>query len=111
MGYLKYKGYTGSVSFDAEDNSFYGKVLGLRRDGILFEGSSADEIRKDFEESIDEYLESCAQRGVAPEQPYSGKLVIRMESDLHGEAAERAASLGISLNEFITRAIKGALAK
>lgn len=34
-----------------------------------------------------------------------------MESDLHGEAAARAASLGISLNEFITRAIKGALAK
>lgn len=111
MNFLKYKAYTGSVELDAEDNTFYGKVMGLHRDAILFEGDSVVELRKDFEESIDEYIESCIRRGIQPETPYSGKLVLRMESDLHGEAAERAAALGISLNEFITRAIKTALAK
>lgn len=111
MGYLNYKGYTGSIEFDEEYNSFLGSVLGLHRDGIIFEGSTVEELKKDFEESIDEYLESCAERGVEPEKPYSGKLVLRMPSDLHGKAAQRAAKLGISLNEFITRAVKRALAR
>jgi predicted HicB family RNase H-like nuclease len=42
---------------------------------------------------------------------FSGKLVLRMPSDLHGEAAQRAAKLGISLNEFINRAVKSALTR
>ena len=68
-----------------------------------------DELKRDFEESIDEYLESCSERGVEPEIPYSGKFVLRLSSDIHAEAAARAASLGISLNEFINRAVKNAL--
>ena len=109
MGYLKYKGYTGSIEYDDVDNSFVGSVLGLRRDGIIFEGTTVSELQKDFEESIDEYLISCASRNVEPEKPYSGKLVLRLPNDLHGEAAMKAADLGISLNEFITRAVKTAL--
>ena len=109
MGVLRYKGYTGSIEYSEEDNCFVGEVLGLRRDGIIFEGESIDELKKDFEDGIDSYLESCAYRNVEPEKPYSGKLVLRLESDLHGEAAERAAKLGISLNEFISRAIQAAL--
>ena len=38
MGHLHYKGYTGSVEYDEEANSFHGMVLGLHRDGIIFEG-------------------------------------------------------------------------
>ncbi|MBP5173239.1 MAG: toxin-antitoxin system HicB family antitoxin, partial [Bacteroidales bacterium] len=38
-----------------------------------------------------------------------GKLVLRMPSTLHGEAAEKAADAGISLNEFINRAIQMAV--
>ena len=108
---MKYKGYTGCIEYDEGSSSFLGTVMGLHRDGILFEGGTVAEIKRDFEESIDEYLESCAQRGIEPEKPYSGKLVLRMASDLHGEAALKAAELGISLNEFINRAVKSALAR
>ncbi|MBR4826388.1 MAG: type II toxin-antitoxin system HicB family antitoxin [Bacteroidales bacterium] len=111
MGNLNYKGYSGSVKYSDEDKCFYGTVPGMRHSHIYFEGESVKDLQKDFEAAIDYYLEDCAQRCIEPEKPYSGKLVLRMESDLHGEAAERAAALGISLNEFITRAIKGALAK
>ena len=109
MGRLRYKGYTGSVEYSEEDNCFVGEVLGLRRDGIIYEGTSVDALKKDFEEGIDHYLESCKSRNVAPEQPYSGKLVLRLTPDLHGEAAMKAADLGISLNEFIRRAIQTAV--
>lgn len=31
MGLLKYKGYTGSVEFNEEDNCLFGKVQGLKK--------------------------------------------------------------------------------
>ena len=52
MGRLHYKGYTGSVEFSEEDNRFFGRVLGLKRTGILFEGDSIDSLRKDFEGAV-----------------------------------------------------------
>ncbi|MBO4476512.1 MAG: type II toxin-antitoxin system HicB family antitoxin [Bacteroidales bacterium] len=109
MGTMYYKGYHGSIEYSDTDECFHGSVLGLRHDGIIFEGKSVEELRNDFEGAVDYYLEGCAENGKTPEKPYSGKMVLRMESNLHGDAAERAAKLGISLNEFITRAIKGAL--
>ncbi|MBO4742334.1 MAG: type II toxin-antitoxin system HicB family antitoxin [Bacteroidales bacterium] len=109
MGRLRYKGYTGSIEFSEEDNSFVGEVLGLKRNAIIFEGSSVEELRKDFEDGVDSYLEYCCANNIAPEKPYSGKLVLRIQPSLHGEAAERAADCGISLNEFISRAIQAAL--
>ena len=56
MGLLKYKGYSGSVEYSPEDNCLFGKVQGMRKASILYEGRSVDDVRKDFEESIDFYL-------------------------------------------------------
>ena len=109
MGRLRYKGYTGSVEYSEEECTFFGKVLGLRRDGITYEGSSAAEIKQDFEEAIDHYLETCREQGISPEKPYNGKFVLRMTPDLHGLAAERAAERGESINDFINEAIRAAL--
>ena len=109
MGRLRYKGYTGSVEYSEEECSFFGKVLGLRRDGITYEGSSATEIKQDFEDAIDNYLETCREHGITPEKPYNGKFVLRMTPDLHGRAAERAAILGTSINDFINDAVRTAL--
>jgi len=109
MGRLKYKGYTGSVDYDNDSNTFVGKVLGLKHNLILFEGDNVDALKKDFEESIDFYLRHCSEKGIEPERPYNGNVVLRMTSDLHQQAVEKAASLGISLNEFIKRAVSAAL--
>ena len=109
MGHLHYKGYSGSVDYSEDDRCFGGKVLGLHRDCILYEGDTVDSLTKDFQESIDFYLESCRERNVEPEKPFSGKLIIRISPEEHGSAAEKAADKGISLNEFIRRAIVAAL--
>ena len=106
MGYLKYKGYTGSVEFSPEDNCFFGKVQGLKGTLISYEGSSVNEIRADFEAAVDFYLESCHERGVEPAKPYSGRLILRISSDLHSEIANAAASAGTTINEFISSALK-----
>ncbi len=109
MGQLHYKGYVGSVEYDEENNSFFGHVLGLNRDGICYEGATADELLKDFHDGVDDYLAHCAEKGKTPEKSYSGKTVVRMTSDLHQKAASTAHKRGISLNEFINLAIAAAL--
>lgn len=106
MGYLKYKGYTGSVEFSAEDNCLFGKVQGLHGTLISYEGTTIDEIRDDFEGAVDDYLASCEERGIEAAKPYSGKLVVRMASDLHSRVAALAEATGTTINEIINRAVK-----
>lgn len=59
MGLLKLKGYTGSVDYSEENNCLYGKVLGMSKDMITYEGQDVNELRKDFEGAIDDYLIVC----------------------------------------------------
>jgi predicted HicB family RNase H-like nuclease len=68
---MKYKGYTGIVEFDEASGVLFGRVIGLR-DVITFEGESVAEVIQAFHDSVDVYLEFCAERGESPEKPYSG---------------------------------------
>ena len=105
MGQLSYKGYRGSVEFSAEDNCLYGKVQGIKGTLISYEGETVEEIKKDFEDAVDFYLESCKERGLEPIKPYSGKLLLRMPSDLHRKIANAATKAGIPINDFINRTL------
>lgn len=105
MGQLKYKGYLGSVEYSEEDNCLFGKVLGFKKNCITYEGETIAELKSDFEGAIDDYLASCKKRGVDPAKPYSGKLIVRMPSDLHGMVAMAAANAGTTINEFINKAV------
>lgn len=105
MGMLKYKGYTGSVEFSNEDNCLYGKVQGLHGTIISYEGTTIDEIRSDFEGAVDDYLATCESRGITPAKPYSGKLVLRIPSELHERVAAAAIAAGTTINDFINKAL------
>lgn len=65
---MNYKGYVGRVEYDDEAGIFHGEVINLR-DVINFQGATVDDLRRAFQESIDDYLEYCAQRGEEPERP------------------------------------------
>jgi len=109
MNYLEYKGYKGSVEYSQADDCLCGKVQGMNKALILYEGQTLEELRKDFEAGIDDYLEGCKADGVKPIKPYSGRLNLRMTSDLHSRIATYAASTGITINEFINRAVQNEL--
>jgi len=111
MDYLEYKGYKGSVEYSKEDNCLFGKVQGLSKELISYEGQTLDELRKDFEEGVDSYLEYCKVEGLVPAKPYSGKLNLRMSSDLHSRVAAIVAETGTTINDFINNAIKNELKK
>lgn len=97
---MEYKGYVGQVEFDDEANIFHGEVINLR-DVVTFQGSSVLELRKAFEDSVDDYLDFCEERGESPDKPYSGKFMLRVEPELHKLLAIRARKERKSLNALI----------
>ncbi len=110
MGMMRYKGYTGSVEYSEEDNCLFGKVQGLDKGTcILYEGNTVDELKADFEEAIDCYLESCKERGIAPKQPYSGTLNVRLSPEIHSKIAMLAKEAGITINGYIKKALEDQL--
>ena len=104
-----YKGYTGTVEYNEVDNCLFGKVIGLSKTALLYQGSSVAELEQDFIDVIDEYLEFCEEQGFEPQKTFSGKLNIRLTPELHYTVATQAASIGDSINSFIIRALKNEL--
>ena len=74
-----------------------------------YEGSTLAELREDFKAAVDSYIEGCLADGIEPRKPFSGKLIVRMSSDLHGRVAMAASSKGTTINDFITSTLAAAL--
>lgn len=101
---MTYKGYMGDLEVDEEAGELFGVVLGLR-DVVTFVGSTVEEARKSFEESIDVYLRSCAESGKDPDKPFSGKLLIRIPPTIHRHLALIARARKASLNDVIVASL------
>lgn len=105
---MEYRGYMGRVDFDDTAKIFHGQVVDTR-DLITFQGKSAEELIEAFHDSVDDYLEFCAERGESPEKPFSGKFVTRVDSTLHRKVHRAALTAGKSLNAWVVDALQAAV--
>ena len=102
---MRYRGYEALVSYNEEDRVLHGRVLNTR-DVISFEAGAAGDIERAFHEAVDDYLEQCAESGCDPDKPFSGKLVLRIDPDLHRDAYLNAVRDGTSLNAWIAQSLR-----
>lgn len=107
---LQYKNYYASVQFSAEDEVFFGRILGIN-DLVNFEGTNVKELKNAFEEAVDDYLKTCKELNKEPEKMYKGSFNIRIPSELHRQAALVSAGKNMSLNDFVRYAIDLAVNK
>jgi predicted HicB family RNase H-like nuclease len=105
---LQYKDYIASLQYSSEDEVFYGKILGID-DLVSFEGASVKELKKAFQEAVEDYIETCKELGKEPNKTYKGTFNVRVGTDTHRDAAIYAAMHNISLNDFVKTAIDFAL--
>ncbi len=105
METMKYKGYLGSVEVSEADNCLFGKVLGMSKSAITYEGQTVAELRTDFEQAVEFYLAQCTERGMQPEKPFSGAMNIRIPVEVHEKLAAVAGKLGTSINSVIKNAL------
>ena len=104
---MHYKGYTASMSYDAEDMLIIGRVLDIA-DIITFHGESVSDFANSFHAAIDDYLAACEQLGQAADKPASGKVMLRIAPEIHAAALKAAAHSGTSLNKWAEQAISTA---
>lgn len=105
---MNYKGYVGQVDFDDEAGIFHGEVINLR-DVITFQGTTVDELRQSFQDSIDDYLKLCAQRGEIPDKPFSGRFLIRVSPDVHRKLFTKARLADKSLNNLVSEVLQAVI--
>ena len=105
---MMYKGYEGIAEFDEDARIFSGEVLGLR-DVITFQGETVSELEQAFHDSVDDYLEWCRRDGTDPEKPYSGKVLLRFDPNLHRRVAAEAKKRKMSVNKFMEKAAEDEL--
>lgn len=74
---MMYKGYSAVYEFDPEEGVLHGHVAGIR-DLVTFVAESVDDLEREFQTSVDVYLDWCAEQGREPNRP--------------GEQRKRAAS-------------------
>ena len=55
---MNYKGFLGTVEYDDKAHIFSGEVINTRT-VITFQGTSVDEVEKEFKASVDDYLDWC----------------------------------------------------
>lgn len=103
--FLQYKEYMGSVHFNSDDEIFFGKIEGIE-DLISFEGNSVTELKKSFIESVEDYINLCKESGKKSEKSYKGSFNVRIAPEIHKKAKRLAIMKGISLNQFIQKAVE-----
>ena len=107
---MEYKGYKAAVTYDQDGKVLHGEVVGTR-DVIFFEADSVEQLEKEFRFSIDDYLAVCAERGMEPDKPFSGRVPLRIRPELHRAVSEAARVEGKSLNAWLAEAIEEAVGR
>lgn len=106
---MEYRGFVAAVEFDESADILHGRVVNSGSYPIAtFEAKDTRALRQEFERSIDEYVAWCEEDGEEPRKPFSGKLNVRLGSELHGAVASAAAEEGMSINSWIVAALREA---
>ena len=109
MSLMTLDGFHARIDYDEDTDLFRGEILGLTG-GADFYGSSPEELRREFRQSLDVFLEVCREQGIEPRRQYSGKFNLRISPQLHELLALRAQVCHKSLNAFAQEALERSLA-
>ncbi len=102
---IQYKGFIGRIEYDDEVGIFHGEVINLR-DVITFRGESVQQLRQALQDSVEDYLEFCRERGEEPERPFSGKFIVRIDPELHRQLFVLAKKRDTSINKLVSEAVE-----
>ena len=105
MNLMTVDGYHAKIEFDEELDLFRGEILGLNG-GADFYGNNPNELRAEFKNSLQVFLEVCAEKGIEPRKHFSGKFNLRISPELHEQLAIAAQAEGKSINMLAQEALR-----
>jgi antitoxin HicB len=106
-GYLR-DPYVHMIVPNAEEGGYLAEVLELP--GCISEGDTPEEAYRNLEEAMAGWIAASLETNRPIPEPvgdrkYSGHFPLRMSTELHRAAALRAMQEGVSLNQWLTKAI------
>ena len=105
MSVLSYKDYKAVIEFDPDDELFTGHIVGIK-DVVGFHATTVKALKTAFHEAVDDYLATCRKVGKQPERQMSGNLMLRVDPQVHANAAIAAELAGKSLNQWAEEIIR-----
>jgi len=87
------KGYSARIEYDDADGILTGRIAGIR-DGVGFHADSVEELKQAFREAVEDYIETCARIGREPRKPYSGRVMFRVDPEVHRKAVFGRGTVG-----------------
>lgn len=105
---MKFGKYSAVISYDPDIAMFRGEFVGLNG-GADFYASTIEDLRKEGETSLKVFLDFAKEKNISPEKAYSGRLVLRLNPELHRKYKLLASAKQISLNQLLNEALEKAL--
>ena len=96
---MTYKGYAARIDHDDADGIFIGRLAGIRA-GVGFHADTVEGLRAAFHVAVEDYLDTCARLGRAPQRAFSGQMMFRVNPEVHRRAVVAAELAGKSLNQW-----------
>lgn len=100
MNIMTINGYKAVITYDNDIEMFRGEFINLNG-GADFYADTVEKLRKEGAISLKVFLEVCQEKGIKPKKEYSGKLPLRIPSELHEKLAEQAMAEGKSINQLV----------
>lgn len=104
MGFLRYKGYVGSVAYNEKSDMLEGEVQGLKLN-IKYSSHSLQGLKGEFQKAMDDYVARCERKGLKPRKSYDGPINVRLGIELASKVAQRADDDGVTINAVIKAAV------
>jgi len=101
---MEIDGHKAVVTFDPDIGMFRGEFLGLSG-GADFYATDVEGLLREGRTSLKAYLQACEERGVAPYKRFSGRFNVRISNDLHADIVSAAEASGMSLNQWVEKAL------
>jgi predicted HicB family RNase H-like nuclease len=100
---MAYQGYEARVTFDDANGIIAGRIAGIH-DGVGFHADTVEGPRARFHEAVEDYLETCAAVGKDPQRIYFGRMMFRVNPEVHRKAALAGKSLNQWADEVLGKA-------
>jgi predicted HicB family RNase H-like nuclease len=101
---IEINGHKAVISFDPDIGMLRGEFLGLNG-GADFYATTIADLKTEGEQSLQIFLEICAEKNMTPLKEFSGRFNLRLDPEIHEAAVIAAAANNKSLNEWVAGTI------
>jgi predicted HicB family RNase H-like nuclease len=101
---MEIDGHKAVITFDPDLGMFRGEFLGLSG-GADFYAADVEGLLREARTSLKVYLQACEERGISPYKRFSGRFNVRISPDLHADIVSAAEASGMSLNQWVEKAL------